>query len=66
MNNNTKERIKSFISSLNREQLEKLTLTCLVELIETDEVHIYCDDENNIINPYWEASGNYLIDTDKK
>ena len=60
--NNRDERLKIWISTLSKEQLEKVAFECVDRLIETEDVGFY---ETTKI-PYWENCGENLDGSEDK
>lgn len=54
--NNRDERLKIWISTLSKEQLEKIALECVDWLIDSEDVNFY--DTTKV--PYWDCTGDSL------
>lgn len=52
-----RKHLKQLVSSLTKEQLEKLALVTVEELYQMDVIHFDMDRKR----PYWEATGDDLI-----
>ena len=50
------EKLQEWISSLDRETLEKVAFECIDRLIDIEEVN-YPDDEDLGKAPYWDSCG---------
>lgn len=61
MNKEKSEKLIQWINSLPLEKVQKLAYTALSELIFTDSIKYYPENEE-YNTPYWEASGYPLID----
>lgn len=61
MNKEKSEKLIQWINSLPLEKVQQLAYTALSELIFTDSVKYYPENEEGYNTPYWEASGEELI-----
>lgn len=51
------QKLQEWISSLDREILEKVAFDCIDRLIDTEELNYYPDGTKDYEAPYWDSCG---------
>lgn len=51
------DNLEEWISSLDRETLEKIAVECIDRLIDTEEINYYPDGTEENSKPYWDSCG---------